>query len=805
MGHAYHAPLTGEGVWHHQQVTTETVVIEDGVVPQRIRRPGDLVRFTVAVLTTTAVVVLGWLATSTTAGIDSDISAGVSLLPGFVVLTLNIISGLGILGLPIAIAVWLIVRKRPRQLFDALLGLLATIVVLGAASAIVSEIASPRMLIALAGSTNPNSASTTPILGGLVAFITIARIMGRRPWNVLAVIVIGSLVAVSLVSTGIAPAGVVVSLTTGWGVGLLVRYALGTPTTRPNGFEIASGLDRAGFPIIELRGVQSTSRGRRYLARTRGGDSLQVTVLDRDMEGSGLLNALWVAIRLRDDPGNGAFNMRRTLDHAALLSYAGQVAGAPQPKLLVTAEVGPDAALLAYEYVPGTLLSDADTVTEDDVVKSWRALRTLQEHQITHRALSPEHLLRDPHGDMWLLGHSGGQVAASDVARRIDVAELLCTLAMLTSVEVAVRSGRQVLGVETLARALPVLQPVALSPATRRKLRKHKGLLVKLRDALTELNPDADLEHIDFERIKPRTLIMIVVGTIAAYVLLTQLASIDVPTLFANANWWWLLVGVGLTVITFIASAWSLSGFVPEHLKLHRTVMAQLAGAFSTLVSPPTLGSVAINMRFLTKSGLNPALAAASVGVSQVVAFIVHIVLLIGFGIAAGTQADFTFDPPMPIVIGIAAALVIGLGLLAVPAVRRPVTKRVRPMLKEVVPRLVTVAQRPAKLLEGIGGMLLLNLAFIGVMWASIKAFDGELPIAVIAVVYLAGATIGQAAPTPGGIGAVEAALAAGLTAAGLDGGIAVSSVLLFRLITFWAPTIPGYWSFTMLQKKGAL
>jgi uncharacterized membrane protein YbhN (UPF0104 family) len=238
---------------------------------------------------------------------------------------------------------------------------------------------------------------------------------------------------------------------------------------------------------------------------------------------------------------------------------------------------------------------------------------------------------------------------------------------------------------------------------------------------------------------------------------------------------------------------------------LHRTVMAQLAGAFSTLVSPPTLGAVAINMRFLIKSGLNPALAAASVGVSQVMAFVVHVLLIIGFGIAAGTQADFTFDPPTGIVIAIAAGFVALLALLAVPAVRRPVTKRVRPMLKEVVPRLVTVAQRPTKLLEGIGGMLLLNLAFIGVFWASIRAFDGELPLAVVAVVYLAGATLGQAAPTPGGIGAVEAALAAGLTAAGLDGGIAVSSVLLFRLITFWAPTIPGYWSFTMLQRKGAL
>ena len=63
----------------------------------------------------------------------------------------------------------------------------------------------------------------------------------------------------------------------------------------------------------------------------------------------------------------------------------------------------------------------------------------------------------------------------------------------------------------------------------------------------------------------------------------------------------------------------------------------------------------------------------------------------------------------------------------------------------------------------------------------------------------------GSAAPTPGGIGAVEAALAAGLTAAGLDGSTAVQAALLFRAVTFWLPMVPGWLSFTYLQRQGAL
>jgi uncharacterized membrane protein YbhN (UPF0104 family) len=557
--------------------------------------------------------------------------------------------------------------------------------------------------------------------------------------------------------------------------------------------------------VTLLQAVETTSRGRRYMATTRASGRLLVTVLDRDLEGAGLVNALWTSLRLRDDSTAGTFNMRRTLDHIALQHYAAETAGVPSPRLLLTSEVGPDSVLLAYEHIDAVRFSELEGLSDDDLLKAWRAMRTMHEHQITHRSLSADHLLRDDEGAVWLIGGETGSIAAGDVAQRLDVAELLATLALLTSVERAVATGRQVLGVAGLARALPALQPVALSASTRKALRKRKDLMVGLRDALAEIGPGAGTEQITFERVKPRTLVMIIVGSIAGYVLLSQLAQVDLVGLLRTADWRWILAALLMSLVTYYGAAWSLSGFVPERLSLHRTVLAQIAGDFATLVSPPTLGAIAINVRFLQRAGLHPALAAASVGVSQVMAFVFHILLLFVFALAAGTQHDFTFDPPQWVVIGVIVLVIVALGLLALPQIRRIIAKRVGPLLKEVVPRLVTIAQRPIKLLEGIGGILILNFAYIGVLYASVSAFGGSMSIAVVAVVYLAGATIGQAAPTPGGLGAVEAALAAGLTAGGLDAGIAVSAVLLYRLVTFWLPTIPGYWAFNWLSKKGAL
>ncbi len=780
-------------------------IIYDGAIKKRIRRPLDLARFAVAISLVLGTIALGYFATSTTAGLDTDIEGGVALLPSLVVLALNVVGGIGSLGLPIAGSISLIVRRRLRQLFDSLVALFLAVTVLSIVSIVIGGLDSPRLLIAMAGSTSSANGSTAPILGGILAFITVARLMSRRPWNVLSSVVMVSLILVTLLSSGIALAGIGFSLAVGWAIGLLTRYALGTSTTRPSGAAVAAAMERGGYPITELRIANLTSRGRRYSAITRNGDPLRITILDRDLEGAGLVNAAWTSLRLRDEPGKGAFNLRKAVEHAALVAYAAQAAGAPVPRLLLATEVGPDSVALVYQQIPGTPFNELTDITDTELDSAWRAIRTLHEHQMSHRALSSRHLLRGPENSTWLLGTDQGSIAASDVAIRLDLAELLCSLAMLTSVERSVSSARRVLGSDAIARALPALQPVALSPGTRKALRKHKGMIIALRDAIVELRPDADTEQIQFQRIKPRTLVMIVVGTIAGYVLLSQLTSVDLGNLFSTANWSWVLGAFGFSLITYAGAAWSLSGFVPEKLSFGRTVLAQVAGDFATLVSPPALGAIAINVRYLQKSGLHPALAAASVGVSQVAAFATHIGLLLAFGIAAGTQADFTFDPPTWAVVGVAAVAVILLALLAVSAVRRLISKRIGPLIKEVVPRMVTIAQRPTKLLEGIGGILLLNLAYVGVLYACVQAFDGSLSIAVVAVVYLAGATIGQAAPTPGGLGAVEAALAAGLTAAGLDAGLAVSAVLLYRLLTFWLPTLPGYWSFNYLTKKNLL
>jgi undecaprenyl-diphosphatase len=63
-------------------------------------------------------------------------------------------------------------------------------------------------------------------------------------------------------------------------------------------------------------------------------------------------------------------------------------------------------------------------------------------------------------------------------------------------------------------------------------------------------------------------------------------------------------------------------------------------------------------------------------------------------------------------------------------------------------------------------------------------------------------AAIAAAAPSPGGLGAIEAALIAGLTGIGMPAGPAVSAVLLYRLATYWLPVAPGWLSWRALLRR---
>ena len=227
--------------------------------------------------------------------------------------------------------------------------------------------------------------------------------------------------------------------------------------------------------------------------------------------------------------------------------------------------------------------------------------------------------------------------------------------------------------------------------------------------------------------------------------------------------------------------------------------------SFVKLVAPSTVGNAAVNIRLLTKAGLSEAAAAASVAAGQIAAVLVTVPLLLLLGLLTGQAVASGLAPSSTAlaIAGLVAALVALLLLV------RPVRERLRRLWRgfadQGLPSLMEALQSPAKLAQGVGGNLLLTAGYTVCLYACVRAVGADISIPLAAVVFLTGNTVGAAIPTPGGLGAVEAALATGLTAAGVPSGLAVPITLLYRLVSFWLPLGPGYLAWTGMQKRGLL
>ena len=88
----------------------------------------------------------------------------------------------------------------------------------------------------------------------------------------------------------------------------------------------------------------------------------------------------------------------------------------------------------------------------------------------------------------------------------------------------------------------------------------------------------------------------------------------------------------------------------------------------------------------------------------------------------------------------------------------------------------------------------------IAVLWAAFHAFGDAPPVAVLTQAFFVG-MLGNLLPMPGGVGGVEGGMIGALVAFGVDGGLAVVAVLVYRAFTFWLPLLPGVVAYFRLRR----
>ena len=268
-----------------------------------------------------------------------------------------------------------------------------------------------------------------------------------------------------------------------------------------------------------------------------------------------------------------------------------------------------------------------------------------------------------------------------------------------------------------------------------------------------------------------------------------------------KGSFWSLFAALSISLIGYLGGAISLQGSLEQTIPLWSATETTLATAFTGLLAPQGVGALTTNLHFLDKQGVPTTIGATAVGLNAVAGVLVHMVSLV-FAVAfygRSLLGDVRVPPRWELLVAAAVVAIVVGAIVWSPFGQT----KVIPQVLNSGRALGSTLRHPVRAVQLLGGSALITLCNALALAFAMDAFGRTIPAGKVIAVYLVGAALASIAPTPGGLGAIEAALVAGLTAVGSPAGTAVGGVLVFRLLTFWLPILPGMWMLRRLNLRG--
>ncbi len=767
------------------------------------RRTSDIVRllsaavFLVVVITSSLITRYDWVS------LEKSISDIVGVLTPTQSTLVYLAYGIAIVALPFAILIGLIAGRHWK-----LLGAYAAAGVISvlALSVRPDGIAAPRWHFDVAD--QPRTFLSQFLddprwIAMLAAMLTVSGpwlpARWRRWWWALLL----SFVPIHLVVSAVVPARSLLGLAVGWFIGALVILLVGTPALEVPLEAAVRAMDRRGCRITDLTVVRLAGRGALLLSATcADGAVKEIELYSPNQRSGGAMRQLWRKITLRGgETAPFHASMRRVVEHRALMAIAIADLGLANTSPLAVTPLDRGWTLYAYTPARGTPLDEA---TETLVPRIWGSLRILHDQHISHGDLRARKITVD--GDTVMFGgFEHAEYGATDAQMQSDIAQLLVTTTALYDAPTAVRAAMGVFGKIAVLTASQRLAKAAVPKRIREPITDARGVLSAARDEVMLQTGTDEIATATITRFNRNQLLQMVLLVALVYVALPFIST--VPTFLAElrtANYWWGLFGLAISALKYVGAAAALWACADGLVSFRNLTLMQVANTFAATTTPAGVGGLALSARFLQKGGLGALRAATAVALQQSVQVVTHITLLILFSAFAGASANLTkFVPSATIFYAVGGAIVIVVAaFVIVPKLRKFLTGTVAPRVREVLNDLRELASEPRRLILIVLGCAATTLGGAVALWACIEAFGGNASFVTVTVVTMIGGSLASAAPTPGGVGAVEAALIGGLAAFGVPAGIAVPSVLLYRVLTCWLPVFVGWFLMRWLAEK---
>lgn len=302
-------------------------------------------------------------------------------------------------------------------------------------------------------------------------------------------------------------------------------------------------------------------------------------------------------------------------------------------------------------------------------------------------------------------------------------------------------------------------------------------------------------------RIKGR-LLLLALFLLLLYVVLPQIGSFSMSfDVIGEAKFEQLVAGTVVVACTYVLAAGIYQSLSLKKLPFKRTLLVQCANGFANRLLPAGLGGLTLSVQYLRRSGYSLPQALAIAGANNSLGFIGHGLLLVVAVMTSGGALLHELHLPVVPHAGYIAA-----GVTAVIAVNLLAFSRLRHYLfrltTDILGHVAAYRRYPARLFGALLCSVGLTLGYALALYACAQAVGIALSWGTVFVIFTVGIAATAITPTPGGVGGAEAGLVAGMAAYGVDVSLALAATLLYRLLTYWLPILPGFLVLLSIRHK---
>lgn len=814
--------------------------------PAWSRHPTDMLRLGLSSFALAIALLLSLRNTDEVRSVSGDVVRLVSQLPRWIRDLILGATQMYIVVLSVVL-LWVLAR-RSRRLF------LLAIVASGAAAGVMAGIqgwldrAVPNRVVAVNLQPSWFIGAAFPSGAYLAAFTAGAIVLGpslSSGWRRMVNASIAVAVAVRLLTAVAVPLNLAVTVCLGLVAGSAALALAGSPRRVSSRRAVLHALSTAGLPAVHIEPAEvQSAHARTFLATTGAGHRAFVKLLGRDERDAYRILRLMKSLRVKGlEDLRPNWSAEQQIRHEALTAMLARRRGVAAPDVVASGVTESGAGFLAFTPVRGWRLCDLplEQVTDELLDEIWRQVVLLREQGIAHRWITSSQILVDIPGftdrPRWappltpadfedgaepiaVPGDDpvGGPVAVSilDFRWSVDQAEphqlgsdvaMLCTsLALIVGAERAVDSAARALGPRALEEALPLVQPLAMPDDVRAGTDDQAHVLPAVRSRMQAAAGGVPYELADIERIKPSQIFSVFGVVILVYSLLSFATSWrQISEALANVSPWVLPELAVLAFIPYFAGAGMLVAVVPRPLPFGEVARLMIAQSFLNRFTPANAGGMALRVRYLQKRGVDLGGAAAAVALTSMANGVGQVAVLATFMAWAGSGdgVGFTLPDASTVSVGLLVVLVLMALVWLTPWGRRVIADRVITTLRQVWSTLRELLSMPSRFVGLLSVTVFGKLVSIVTFTETCRALDISISFPKLGLLYLTASSLASAAPTPGGVGAVEAGLAAALTGVGVPVADALSAVFLFRLMTYWLP-VPVSW-FALRRLRGTV